>query len=328
MAARDSGVLRYLRGHLKLIALLVAVGVGALGIGGLGARAGSVEQGLWFSFGTGVLSALVITFVADFMSKEFLYDVLRNFQTSVHQGGLVHSTHRDLLSRSDAINRFWGAGQTAKIATFTADNYLQDEVVLELLKQRLSQGSRIRFLLHTPIYNLRSYVDKLRGAQTHGKRHLSALELVRQQASLFPTINALSAQFGDRFVVRLSTVQLHLHMAIWGNRRIYSSLVLRGVDGQDSPCIEVFPGLKDSKLFDGFEGDFDYVWDRPDLTFTIEEISPFYRKLLAQYPMEVEIGQLDGEFIDSIAVEAAELKRQKLSESSTRVSEQPEAVPS
>jgi hypothetical protein len=314
MSASDHPVLRYLLKHLKLIAVLGSVGFGALGLGALWVSEGSVQQGLLFSFGTGVLGALVITFVADFMSKEFLYEVLRNFQTSVHQGGLIHSNHREIPSRPEAIRRSWAPGQTAKIATFTADNYLQDEAVLELIKQRLSQASSIRILLHTPIYNLRSYVDRVKGAQTLGKRHLSALELVRQQAALFPTIKALSAEFGDRFVVRLSTVQLHIHTAIWGSHRIYASLVLRGVDGQDSPCIEVFPGLKDSTLFRAFETDFDYVWDRPDLTFTVEEIVPFYRKLLARYPMEVDLGELDGEFIDSVGVEAAMLNRRKQSQ--------------
>ncbi len=298
-------MLDYIVKHKLLFLILATIGLSPLVAGLLIPEAGSIQQVLLFSFGTGVLSALVITFVSDFMDKDLFYDVLMNFQISVHEGGLVHESHREIPTREDAINKFFDAGQTAKIMTFTADNYIGDERVLELLKSRLTAGSKVFIILHTPIYNLRSYVDKISPFARYGKRHLSALELIRQQSLLFPKIEELESEFQDSFAVRITPIQLHIHTAIWGNRRIYSSLILRGTDGYDSPCIEVFPGLKNAQLFAHFERDFDYIWNRTDLTFSVGEIKPLYARLLSKYPMEVDLSDLDEDFITAVESEAA-----------------------
>lgn len=295
--------------HKTLLLVLAVLGLCALAIGRWYAVAGSVVQGLWFSFGTGVLSSLVIAVVTDFMGKEFFYDVLRNFETSMHEGGLMHSSHRGILSRPETIERFFAEGQTAKITTLTADNYVNDDEVLDLLRQRIRKGSKVRILLHTPIYNLRSYVDKVRELSLHGKRHLTALELVRQQTLLIPKIEEIASEFGDSFEVRFFPIQLHMHSAIWGNRRIYASLILRGVDSADSPCIEVFPGLRDAQLYSKFERDFDYVWERQDLTFSVSDLKPLYGRILAKYPLHVDINDIDQEFLSEIEAAAAALRQ-------------------
>lgn len=111
----------YASKHKWLLAILGFVGGGAICVGVYLASPNTVPQGLWISFGTGVLSSLVIACVTDFMSKEFFYDVLRNFQASIHEGGLVHSSHRDIPSRQEAVRRFLAKGDAAKIITLTAD---------------------------------------------------------------------------------------------------------------------------------------------------------------------------------------------------------------
>ena len=298
-------ILDYAEKHRVLLLALTIIGTAALAVGYWWAPASSVAQTLWFSFGTGVLSSLVIAIFTDFMGKEFFYDVLRNFEMSVHEGGLVHASHREIPSRTETIQRFFSEGQIAKIITLTADHYINEEGVFELLRQRIQKGSKVRILLHTPIYNLRSYVDKQREFSKQGKRHMTALELLRQQSFLIPKIEDIEREFGDAFQVRFFPVQLHAHIAIWGNRRIYASLILRGVQGQDSPCIEVFPGLKDAMLFERLERDFDYVWERSDLTFSVKEIKPLYSKVLAKYPMDVEIHDVDPVFATEIETAAA-----------------------
>ena len=294
--------------HKTLLLVLAVLGLSALATGRWYAVAGSVGQGLWFSFGTGVLSSLVIAVVTDFMGKEFFYDILRNFETSMHEGGLMHSSHREILSRPETIERFFAEGQTAKIITLTADNYVNDDSVLDLLRQRIHKGSKVRILLHTPIYNLRSHVDKVRDQSLHGKRHLTALELVRQQTLLIPKIEEIAREMGDSFEVRFFAIQLHMHSAIWGNRRIFASPILRGVDGADSPCIEVFPGLRDAQLFSKFEKDFDYVWERQDLTFSVNDLKPIYGRVLAKYPLQVDINEIDPAFVSEIEAAAAALQ--------------------
>lgn len=309
--ALSDRVREYLARQWVLIACLTSIGVVSLAAGLLLTGRGSIQQGLVFSFATGVLSAIVIAFVSDFMSKSFLYDVLRGFEISAHEGGLIHASHREIPSRTEAIERFLSSGQTARIATFTADNYLQDEAVLELLSARLKRGCRVHILLFTPIYHLRSYVDRVKGGGELGKRHLSALELIRQQSLLFKRIETLQTTFASAFEVRFSPVQFHTHTAIWGNRRIYSSLIVRGVDGQDSPCIEVFPGLRNSLLFETFCRDFDYIWSRRDLTFSVAEMKPLYRRVLEKYPLDVDLTQIDERFAAEIENEAASIARSR-----------------
>lgn len=124
----------------------------------------------------------------------------------------------------------------------------------------------------------------------------------------FSQIIALQNEFGTSFEVRFCPLQLHVHTAIWGAKRIYSSLVLRGTYGQESPCIEIFPGLKSAELFHKFEKDFDYVWDRSDLTFTLEEIAPLYAKLLAAYPLEISLQAADPTVVHEVESAAAALK--------------------
>ena len=299
----------YVRQHKGIVISLTVVAITALAVGRWWFRPGSIEQGLSFSFGAGVLSSLLIAVVTDFMSKQFFYDVLRNFETSVHEGSLVRATHRDILSRPDTVEKYFTSGQTAKIITMTAGDYVDDEAVLEIVKKGLKAGAKLRILLHTPIYTLRSYVDQTRNEPAHGKLHVSALELVRKQTSMFDAIEDLCQQFGEAFQVKFFPAQLHMRCAIWGKQRLFAAPVLRGVNGLDSPCIEVFPGILGSDLYSKFENDFDYIWDRADLTFSIDALKPLYGQILGKYPLAVDRQGIDPSFVAKIEADAEAIQR-------------------
>ncbi len=73
-------------------------------------------------------------------------------------------------------------------------------------------------------------------------------------------------------------------MAIYGSKRIFAAPLLSGTEGRDLPCLEVFPGLIDTKLFDKLFGEFKYLWEKRNLTFELDEMKKIYECITTIVP--------------------------------------------
>jgi hypothetical protein len=287
--------------------VLLAAAVVALGIGYV-ATDPETKQ-ICYSLSTGLLSSTFVAIVTDITGKKFFAETLQQFEISMHEGGLMHSSHKHVPSREEAVRKYFRKRRTAKIITLTASQYLEDDTVVKIIQERIEAGAEMRLLLHAPLYYLRSRVDMVGGA-VYGPRHLTALDIVRRQNLMIPLIERLVGNLHGRFKVCYFTVQLHARVSIWGRERIFASPVLRDASGDETPCIEVFHGLRDSLLFKKFERDFDYVWSRPDLTLSLAEVKSFYHRIVTTYPDGPDdLEKIDDEFIRTIEREVAAIQR-------------------
>lgn len=270
-------------------------------------------KNILYSLFAGVISSLIYSSMTDFNNKKFYMDVLDDQQMSFHLGGRIHTDHRDLLSRKEALDVFLTKGETLKILTLTADDYLKNEQVLDTLREKLKEGASVKILLHAPVYNLRSYIDKEVENQGIGQRHLKAVDLIREQIGLISIINELTDEFKESFEVRFYTIGLHQNMIIYGSQRIYSAPIMRNTKGIDLPCLEFFQGLNSNNLYNKFSAEFDYIWDRASLYLTLDETIDVYDKILSKVPLKAANYQIDINVIDDAETLARNFQQLRVS---------------
>jgi hypothetical protein len=306
---KQSPPVTYLRTHYQLLIWLVVATAVTFTIGWF--IGSEPERSLWYAFGTGIATSLLIELVTGYSSKQFFDETLSRYEHSAHRGGLMHSDHRTVASREQAVEKYFRRGKTAKIITHTAEHYLRNNTIVEMMRDRVRHGSEIQILLHSPIYFLRSRVDKVRGRNhaEYGPRHITSLDLVHHQFGMIGDIERLTRELDGGFEVRYFTVQLHIRSAIWGNDRIFAAPIVRDLEGANIPCMELYPGLLDDVLFKKFERDFDYLWERDDLTLPLDKVKSLYARIVCKFPYEVtDLQQIDDQFVQEIEDEVAKIQ--------------------
>lgn len=304
-------LIHYFKSNWKVMLLLLLVAIFFLAVA-CSSAINAEYKDILYSLFAGVISSLIYSSMTDFNNKKFYMDVLDDHQMSFHLGGRMHADHRGLLSRKGAIDQYLKRDETLKILTLTADDYLKNEQVLDSLKGKLRKGSFVKILLYAPVYNLRSYVDKEVENPGIGQRHLKAVDLIREQISLIPTIKSIKEEFGEKFEIRFYTVDLHQNMIIYGSQRIYSAPIMRNTRGVDLPCLEFFQGVNNNELYNKFSSEFDYIWERPSLYLVLDEVVALYDKVQSKIPLEITNYEVDIDVVSEVEVLALNYQQKRV----------------
>jgi len=261
-------------------------------VGGMG-KSGSDAQQFLEAVAAGIFGLLLFQTVTDFRNAKFVEQILDEHEVSYHVGARLYGSHREVMLRADALEKYVRNGDPIRLLTSTADDYvLPDRDAYEVVCRKLDCESSIQILLFTPVYNLLSFLDTRtrpghmaelaeEGDGGHGQHHRRTRDLVAfQYNEIIPAIEKLISLFPSREVkVRFFYIRHHVNMAIYGERRIFSAPILLGTKGRALPCIEVFPGLTGDELFQKMEMEFKYIWGKRNLWFTLDEMKEIYGRI-------------------------------------------------
>jgi hypothetical protein len=263
---------------------------------------GSARQQVTLNIAAGVMSLLLFQVVSDYKNLRLMSNLLDKHLMSFHVGARVHQSHRNVMERERAISKFLGRGDTLRLLTTTADDYVIDgSRGYEPLRRKLQGNLKVEILLFTPVFYLRSFIDWSKGDtnavndqvlevedqedQRHGQKHMHASKLIQEQRDhIIPALRTLQKEFPGKIDVKFFHLKHHVNMAIYGTRRIFAAPLLSNTKGRELPCLEVFPGLVDAVLFEKLSGEFSYLWNNPKLVFSMDEISSVYDTISRNIP--------------------------------------------
>jgi hypothetical protein len=315
----------YLRRHWKGYFLLVLLLMVAVALANAW-PSNSAGRNIAYNVAAGILSLLLFQVFTDYKNIEFMAQVLDRQQLSFHIGARLHESHVGVMVREEAIGRFLTRGDTFRLLTSTGDDYLlPDRPAHTALCDKLSEGVRVEILLFTPVYHLRSYLDSTVPAptgsvspgpsahRTYGQRHRHASELISEHRNtILPAIEKLQQRFPGQVDVRFFHVKHHVNMAIYGYKRIFAAPLLTGTEGRDLPCLEVFPGLVNTRLLKKMIAEFTYLWEKRTLTFSMPQMKQIYDFLGSSYPLYLTQHWMDAKSAGEIESFAHEVAREAL----------------
>jgi len=324
---------KHLRRHWHGYLFLLILFCGVLAIASF-QPSGSAWQQIAFNVAAGILSLLLFQVVTDYKNLRLMSEVLDRHQTSFHIGGRLYQSHRSpLIDREAAISKYLAKGDTFRLLTTTADDYVIEESRgYDPLRRKLRGPLKVQILLFTPVFHLRSYLDwsnedtagEIDGEkqidreeqedQKHGQKHLHASKLIQAQKDhIIPAILKLQQEFPDKIEVKFFHLKHHVNMAIYGKKRLFAAPLLSNTKGRELPCLEVFPGTVDSVLFGKMSAEFEYLWRNPKLVFTVDEMKKIYGRISQEVPQYFTNRWMEADTAISIEKFAHQLIKKRIS---------------
>jgi hypothetical protein len=269
-----------------------------LGVLGHYGGAGIAPEQILYEMAGGVFSLLLFQVIADYKNIKFLSEMLDDHQLSFHVGARLYESHshNDVINRERPIKDLIRGRDVIRLLTGPSDGLVVEDYLRpghkehQALREKLDGGSKLHILMFTPIYNLRGYVDKAvhdgsedgfpeTQTQPPPPTHMPSVDFAHEQQHniIQHQIEPLQRDFPRQVVTRFFYISHHISMIICGNKKIFSSPLLLGTQGPDLPCLVVFPTLaSEVTLFEKVMNEFKYLWDKPKLYFTLEEMKNIY----------------------------------------------------
>jgi hypothetical protein len=289
----EPGFGTYLKAHWQGHALLLIAFILALVVGSLAVFPDVVRQ-LAYGVASSSFALFLFQVITDYKNIAFTANLLNRLQFSFHVGAKLHESHDHLMSRRDAVTEFLRSHDTLRLLTTTADDYIYEQRdAYQAVRRKLKDGARLDLLLYTPIFHLTDFLDwqlskdleeapgaDLNARVGHGQHHTHASALINEQIEkTIPAIEALQREFNGQVEVRFFSVRHHVNMAIYGSKRIFAAPLMLSIKGRDLPCLEVFPGMVDTRLFEKMAGEFEYLWSDLTVTFSLRMMKEVYKHL-------------------------------------------------
>lgn len=231
------------------------------------------------SLGTGFILVGAFNVLYEAKLRVSFLRMLGDVNPNIESGVIVHSSHRSVISREDALTIYSRTGDTIRIITSTADNYVKEgEAPYDCLRGLLKDAKcNLKILLYLPIYEIHRDI-------LVGQRRNSPQSVINEQKTLFRCYKQLISESNGGTEIRFFVLPHHTNFIMIGNSRMFGAPIMHSVGGRDLPCHEIYPTL-DTSVFFKFQNDFDYIFSSNDVSLPFNIVEKIY---------EEENCQLDG----------------------------------
>lgn len=231
------------------------------------------------SVGVGVGIASIFNVLYESNTRSSFRSMLADINPNIQSGVIVHESHHDVINRCDAIYKYLSRGETVRIITSTADNYVKkgEEERDALIKKAVIEKCNILILLYFPVQEQREGV-------LVGQRRRTPQELMYEHQALMGDYESFIEEGQGKISIKFFTLPLHTNFIMIGSMRMYSAPVLHSVAGRELPCYEIYP-TGDKSLFYKFMNDFDYLYDskKTGVTMEFDKVKQIYNSAGFKY---------------------------------------------
>lgn len=226
-----------------------------------------------FSFGYSMLLLGIFSVFYEVQTREGFRRILADINPNIESGVIVHPSHKDTISREDAIAKYLGHKDTARIRSSTADNYVKDRepAFTELSNKIVATSCHLKILLYLPIFQ--------EGPVVVGQRGEPPITTIKSQEALVDCYRNIINLAPQRVAIKFFFSPLHVNFLMLGDNRMFSSLIpSKAGAGVSNPCFEIFPTSSNS-LFFKFKEEFDEVFESEDplVSLEFEHVEPLLR---------------------------------------------------
>lgn len=226
-----------------------------------------------FSFGYSLLLIGIFSIIYEVRTREAFLKMLAGVNPNIESGVTVHPSHKNVISREDAIEKYVRRKDVIRIRTSTADNYVQNgNLAKQALEMKvLDENCELQILLYLPVFQ-----DGLVTVGQHGEQPIN---IIRRQVALLDSYNAIINSAPTRVVIKFFFSPLYINFIMLGNDRMFSSLIPNlAKSGISTPCFEIFPTGSKS-LFFQFQHEFDSIFHAidPHVSLSFELVEPLLR---------------------------------------------------